>query len=176
MRIDSEHARFMQQALSLAETAIERGELPIAALVVLDGTVIARAHTAESREGRLLVHAELLALEQADRLQPFPGRRRDVVLYTNLEPCLMCLGAAMSFMLGSIYYALESPSDGAVALAQSWQRDEQSFGEYRLPAIHGGLLRRESISLFQKWVDRHSPGGPLWEWAKSLADLGTQPC
>jgi tRNA(adenine34) deaminase len=163
----------MRQTLALAETAIERGELPIAALVVLDGTVIARAHTAESREGRLLVHAELLALEQADGLRPFPGRRRDVVLYTNLEPCLMCLGAAMSFMLGSIYYALESPSDGAVALAQSWQRDEENLPGYQLPAMHGGLLREESIALFKRWLDAHPPGGPLWDWAKSLADLGT---
>jgi tRNA(adenine34) deaminase len=161
----------MRETLALADRAIERGELPIAALVVLDGTVIAQAHTAEVAEGRLLVHAELLALQKADRLKPFPGRRRDAVLYTNLEPCLMCLGAAMSFMLGSIYYALESPSDGAAALVQGWQRDEESFAEYRAPEMHGGLLREKSIALFEKWVEVHPEGGPVWEWARSLADL-----
>jgi tRNA(adenine34) deaminase len=162
---------YMRQALALAERAIERGEMPIAALAVLDGRIIASAHTAERREGRLLVHAELLALEQADRLKPFPGTRREAVLYTNLEPCLMCLGAAMSFQLGSIYYALESPSDGAVALVQGWQRDEESFPGYQVPAITGGLLRQASIRLFQQWVERNPPGGPVWEWVKSLADM-----
>jgi tRNA(adenine34) deaminase len=162
---------YMQQTLSLAEQAIERGELPIAALVVLDGQIIASAHTAERREGRLLVHAELLALEQADRLKPFPGQRREAVLYTNLEPCLMCLGAAMSFQLGAIYYAIESPSDGAAALAQGWQRDEELFPGYQAPEISGGLLREESIRLFQQWVERNPPGGPVWAWAQSLADI-----
>jgi tRNA(adenine34) deaminase len=162
---------YIGQALDLAETAIERGELPIAALVVLDGRVIASAYTAERREGRLLVHAELLALEQADRLQPFPGRRREAALYTNLEPCLMCIGAAMSFQLGAIWYALESPSDGAAGLAQGWQRDEGAYPGYRVPDITGGLLRAESIRLFQKWLDRNPPGGPVWAWVKSLAVL-----
>jgi tRNA(adenine34) deaminase len=161
----------MRRTLALAEHALERGELPIAALVVLDGAVIGQAHTAENREGRLLVHAELLALEQADRLKPFPGNRRQANLYTNLEPCLMCLGAAMSFMLGEIYYALESPSDGAAALVQTWQRDEASFAGYQIPEIHGGLLRPQSIALFEKWTSVHPPEGAIWQWAKSLADL-----
>jgi len=169
--MSSAHQAFMRKTLALADLAIERGELPIAALVVLDGAVIAQAHTAEVAEGRLLVHAELRALEQADRLKPFPGDRRHVVLYTNLEPCLMCLGAAMSFMLGAIVYALESPSDGAVALAQAWQRDEETFAGYQVPLIHGGVLRRESIALFEKWVGLYPAEGPVWAWAKSLADL-----
>src|SRR5262249_42127123 len=97
---------------------MEQGNLPIGAVIVLSGRVIAAAHTAEVTEHRLLVHAELLALEEADRLRPFPGKRRDTVLFTTLEPCLMCFGAAMSFLVGSVYYALESPADGAVNLAQ----------------------------------------------------------
>jgi tRNA(adenine34) deaminase len=161
----------MRQAMALAERAVERGEMPIAAIVVLDGRIIAGAHTAERHEGRLLVHAELLALEQADRLKPFPGQRRDAALYTNLEPCLMCIGAAMSLQLGAIYYALESPGDGAVAMVQGWQRDKESFPGYQAPAITGGLLREESIRLFQQWIDRNPPRGPVWEWVKTLIDL-----
>jgi tRNA(adenine34) deaminase len=154
----------MRRALTLAERAIEAGELPIAALVVLDGAVIAQAHAQESAQGRLL------ALEQADRLKPFPGRRREAILYANPEPCLICLGVAMSFMLGSIYYALESLSDGAAALVQGWRRDEASFAGYLVPDMHGGLLRQESTALFRRWVDVHPPGGPMWQWARSLAE------
>jgi tRNA(adenine34) deaminase len=163
--------RYMRETLSLAESALELGELPIAALVVLDERVLASATTREKREGRFLVHAELLALEAADKLWPFPGNRRDVQLYTNLEPCLMCLGAAMSFFVGEVHYALESPTDGAVALVQGWKRDEVHFSEYRLPAIKGGMLRQESIRLFQRYVAMQPPG-PLRDWARSLADLG----
>src|SRR3954470_4632583 len=102
-------AHFMTAALQIAADGLERGELPIGAVVVLGDEIIASAHTAERAERRLLVHAELLALDAADRLTPFPGRRRDVRLFTTLEPCLMCLGAAMSFGLGEIHYALKSP-------------------------------------------------------------------
>src|SRR5689334_2753191 len=121
---DHPDEQFMREALRMASLGLERGELPIGAVVVLDGRVIAAAHTTEAAERRLLVHAELLALEAADRLQPFPGRRRDAQLFVTLEPCLMCLGAAMSFFLGAIHYALESPGDGAVALVREWRRDE----------------------------------------------------
>jgi tRNA(adenine34) deaminase len=68
---------FMRKALDMARQGLEQGELPIGAVVVLNQEVIAAAHTREKTEGRLLVHADLLALEAADKLQPFPGRRRD---------------------------------------------------------------------------------------------------
>lgn len=112
-------AYFMQEALKVATEGLEKGDMPIGAVVVLDDQIIARAHTAEWTEHRLLVHAELLALLQADRYSPLPGWRSKVILFTTLEPCLMCIGAAMSFFLGKIYYALESPSDGACAVPRT---------------------------------------------------------
>jgi tRNA(adenine34) deaminase len=66
---------------------LEKGELPIGAVVVLNNEVIAAAHTTEKTEGRLLVHADLLALEAADRIKPFPGKRREAALYVTGEPC-----------------------------------------------------------------------------------------
>ncbi|MFZ6026256.1 MAG: nucleoside deaminase [Chloroflexota bacterium] len=161
---------YMQETLALAARALVAGELPIAALVVLDGSVIARATTREKQAGRFLVHAEFLALEEADRLRlPVPSRRR-VKLFTNLEPCLMCLGAAMSFFIGEIYYGLESPGDGAVALANGWQRKREDFAGYRLPAIVGGVMRRESARLFEQYV-LTQPAGPMHAWAATLARL-----
>lgn len=165
-----DHEYFMRQALHMAETALESGELPIGAVVVLDQKMIASAHTLEKTQGRWLVHAELLALDQADRIKPFPGKRRAVRLYTTLEPCLMCLGATMSFQLGEVLYALESPGDGAVEAAQNWARRESDIPAYRLPRIEGGCLRKESVELFRRYVARHSGGG-LWEWAKTIAEL-----
>jgi len=168
-RID--HEKFMQAALDVAQAGLAAGELPIGAVVVLDGQIIAAAHTAERTEKRLLVHAELLALQEADQLQPFPGRRRDVLLYTTCEPCLMCMGAAMSFFLGTVVYAVEAPSDGATTLVQAWQRNAAAFPAYQLPTIIGGILRTEAIALFQRYVASHRPGGGFYDWAKAMAAL-----
>lgn len=159
----------MQQTLQLAESALKQGELPIAAIVVLHDEIIAQATTGEKQQKRFLAHAEMQALDMADRLHPFPGKRRDVTLYTNLEPCMMCMGAAMSFFLGEIVYGVESKSDGAVALAQSWQRDESLFPGYQVPRVIGGVLRGENGRLFQKYTQLHPPG-PMVDWAKSIAE------
>lgn len=162
---------FMREALKVAAEGLEKGELPIGAVVVLDGQVIARAHTAERAEQRMLVHAELLALLEADTLVRGARKRANVMLFTTLEPCLMCMGAAMSFFLGQIYYALEAPSDGAVALAHQWRRKEEDFPAYRVPSVEGGLLRQESLDLFKAYVKRYpSAPQPLWEWAKTLVN------
>jgi len=157
----------MKQALALAAEALELGEFPIGAVIVLDGRVIAQGTTSEQREKRFLGHAELVALEEADRLGLSFNERRAAQLYTNLEPCLMCLGAAMSFYLGEIYFSLESPADGAVNLVRGWVRKEEDMPGYQLPKITGGLLRKESIALFQKYISLHE-SGTMRDWAATL--------
>jgi tRNA(adenine34) deaminase len=168
---------YMRQALALAEEALALGEFPIAALVVLGGQVIAQGTTTEQREKRFLGHAELVALEQADRLDLSYEQRRRVRLFTTLEPCLMCMGAAMSFFLGEMTYALESPGDGAVALVQGWERREEDMPSYQLPKIVGGVLRAESIRLFEQYVSMRPPG-PMRDWAETLtcSGLARGPC
>jgi tRNA(adenine34) deaminase len=162
---------YMRQVLTLAAEALGLGEFPIAAIVVLDGKVIARATASERRERRFLGHAELVALEEADRLSLSFEDRRRATLYTNLEPCLMCVGAAMSFFLGEICYALESPGDGAVSVVRAWVRKEEDIPGYQIHEIRGGVLREESIKLFEQYVSRQTPG-PMREWARTLARLG----
>ncbi len=161
---------YMRHTLSLAAEALELVELPIAAIVVLDDRIIGSATTAEKRKQRLLVHAELAALEQADRLGLSLTERRRAALFTNLEPCLMCLGAAMSFFLGGIHYALESPADGAVELVSTWNRTEGDMPQYCLPEVTAGLLREESMRLFEQYALLQPPG-PMRDWAQSLAQI-----
>ena len=161
---------YMRQVLTLAAEALDVGEFPIAAIVVLDGKVIARATASERRDKRFLGHAELVALEEADRLSLAFEERRRARLYTNLEPCLMCAGAAMSFFLGEIYYALESPGDGAVTMVKRWARKKEDIPGYQIPEIRGGVLREESIKLFGQYVLLQPPG-PMREWARTLASL-----
>lgn len=159
---------YMRQALALAAKALELGEFPIAAIVVLDGQTIASAMASEQRERRFLGHAELVALEEADRLGLSFDDRHRAKLFSNLEPCLMCMGAAMSFFLGELYYGLESPGDGAVELVRGWSRKEEDIPGYQLPRITGGLLREESAQLFRRYVSLRAPG-PMRDWAETLA-------
>jgi len=160
----------MQQTLTLASMALELGELPIAAILVLNGKIISQDTASEKREKRYLGHAELVALEEADKLGLSFEERESAILYTNLEPCLMCMGASMSFFLGEIYYALESPGDGAVGLVKSWERKEEDIPGYQIPMITGGLLREESIHLFEMYV-ASQPSGPMRDWADTLVRL-----
>ena len=77
--------------------------------------------------------------------------------------------------VGAVCYALESPTDGAVALFRGWCRDETEMPGYRLPALVGpgalgAALRAESIALFRRYADAQPPG-PLRDWALTLARL-----
>ncbi len=160
----------MCHCLVLAAEALEFGESPIGAIVVLDGEIIGQGTATEQRERRFLGHAELLALEQADKLQLSFDERRRARLFTTLEPCLMCMGAAMSFFLGEIVYGLESLGDGSVGLVRAWERKEEDLPGYQVPNITGGLLREESIRLFEAYVARRPPS-PMRDWAETLARL-----
>ena len=83
---------------------------------------------------------------------------------------MMCLGAVMSSFVGEVYYALESPTDGAIGMAQAWNPQSDDFAAYRLPKITGGLLREESKALFAEFAEKCPPGG-LRDFALSLARL-----
>jgi len=161
---------YMELVLSLATEALEFGELPIAAIVVLDNKIISQAATSEKREKRFLGHAELVALDIADKQNLSFNQRTRAKLFTNLEPCMMCMGACMSFFLGEIVYGLESPGDGAVDLVKTWVRAEEDIPGYRVPKIMGGVMREESIDIFEEYVVRNEPG-PMRDWAETLTKL-----
>ena len=141
-----------------------RGEMPIGAVVVVDGEVVGEAHTEERTQGRLLVHADLLALDRADRA--LRGRRDRATLYVNLEPCVMCLGAAFTMKVGTVVYGLESPTDGGVATFEHWDRTRDGAGmpSYRVPTIRGGVRRTETAALLRHYAE----SGPV-EWARTWA-------
>lgn len=161
----------MREAVAVARKGLDRGELPIGAVVVLDDEIVATSYTQEVSQGRLLVHAELLALIAADKV--LGARRREAVLYSTLEPCLMCLGAAFSANVGTVVFALESPTDGAVEASAVWDRDRNAAGlpYHRVPDIIGGVLRAESGSLFREYVWGTERSDWLVEWAADLAAL-----
>ena len=83
------HEQFMREAIAVAHQGLGQGELPIGAVVVLDDEIVATSYTKELSQGRLLVHAELLALDAADKI--LGARRREALLYTCLLYTSRCV-------------------------------------------------------------------------------------
>ena len=161
--------KFMAAAVQLAGAALEKGELPIGAVVVLDDQIVAQAHTSEVADRRLLVHAELQALLGFDQLHLNTEQRRRSALFSTLEPCLMCLGACQASQVGEVYFALESWIDGASEVTLRLERESQDYPEQFWPVVEGGILREESRELVADYLSKHSSGA-MRRWAKALID------
>jgi tRNA(adenine34) deaminase len=173
-------AELVTLAIEAAEEGLGAGELPIGAVVVLGDEVIGRAYARERTERRRLVHADQLALEQADRALGLGQPRRRAAapaslwLGINLEPCLMCLGTAMVLGVDHIYYGLEAPSDGAAGVRSVWRpaRPDRWFSE--VPPLTGGVLRDQCRDQFVRYV-QSAPESGFRTWATGLAALPALP-
>jgi tRNA(adenine34) deaminase len=188
-------------AIDVAEQGLEAGELPIGAVVALGDEIVGRSFAMERSQRRRLVHADLLAMEQADqelsqRNRASPrgaaspglrsgvgdeGRRRleaprglsgkqSLRLAVSLEPCLMCLGAAMALVVDEIYFGLEAPSDGAAGLPAAWQPAAPDADFCRIPPLTGGIHRARCLDQFRRYV-RTAPDSGYRTWAQGLASL-----
>lgn len=102
----------MQEALAEAQKAAEAGEVPIGAVMVRQGEIIARGQNSVIRTGDPTAHAEIVALRQAART--FGNYRLNgCTLYVTLEPCAMCAGAMVHARLDRLVYATADPKAGA---------------------------------------------------------------
>ena len=103
---------FMRLALREAEHASEHDDVPIGAVIVRDGEVLAAGHNERELRGDPTAHAEVLALREAARLDG-SWRVLDAVLYVTLEPCAMCAGALVLARLPRVVYGARDPKAGA---------------------------------------------------------------
>src|SRR2546427_9341261 len=111
-RDDEVDQRWMRAALDEARAAGARGEVPVGALVVLDEQLLARAGNASIAEHDPTGHAEVRALRAAaarTRNYRLPGS----TLYVTVEPCVMCMGAALHARVGRLVYGCADPKGGA---------------------------------------------------------------
>lgn len=105
--------RFMKEALVEAEQAFALGEVPVGAVVVKDGKIIARGHNRRETDRVATAHAELLAMEEACRALG-SWRLSDCTLYVTLEPCPMCAGTAINARVGRVVYGAKDAKAGAM--------------------------------------------------------------
>jgi tRNA(adenine34) deaminase len=167
--------RFMHEALALARRGLERDEMPIGAVVVLDGVVIGSSYW-RYVPGGLLEHAEMSALRAAAKDPRVQRGRRRATLYTTLEPCLMCMGASMSLGVARVVFALEARFDGASTVTKDWQPQlgfpRAGYEVFSNPEVVAGVGRDGSLDLMRAYVDAH----PESEWLRvMLPDFSIQP-
>jgi len=102
--------RYMRLALEEARLAFGEGEVPVGAVLVRHGEVIARAHNRVEQMGDAMAHAELLCLRSA--MEQLGSRLTDCTLYVTLEPCAMCAGACVNAKLSRLVYGAFDEATG----------------------------------------------------------------
>lgn len=110
---NEEDIHFMRLALEEANVAFSEGEVPVGALVVIDGAVTTKAHNLRERLNDPVAHAEIIALREAARLMN-TWRLTNATLYVTKEPCVMCAGAMVNARLGRLVYGCSDPKGGGV--------------------------------------------------------------
>lgn len=118
------HRIWMDEALAEARAAEAHDDVPVGAVVVRDGQVVARAHNERERRQDPTAHAEILALRAAaDALGTW--RLERCVLYVTLEPCAMCAGAVVLARVPLLVYGTSDPKAGAAGSLMDLARDER---------------------------------------------------
>jgi tRNA(adenine34) deaminase len=108
---DKQDAFFMKKALEQAEIALQKGEVPVGALITCQGHVVARAHNLTERLNDPTAHAEMQAITAA--CNTIGGKYlNQCTLYVTLEPCAMCAGAIAWAQLGRLVYGAQDPKKG----------------------------------------------------------------
>ena len=129
----------MRAALAEAKLAAESGEVPVGAVVVAGGEVVAGGHNRSESDNDPSAHAEIVALREAAR-KADNYRLTDATLYVTLEPCAMCMGALVQARIERLVFGAYDPKAGAVGSAIDLS-DSPSFN-HRFE-INGGVLAEE---------------------------------
>lgn len=129
---------YMQEALTLARQGVELGEVPVGALVVKDGQVIARAHNERELLPDATAHAEVLAIRRACAALG-TNRLSGCTLYVTLEPCPMCAGALVNARVDRVVFGAYDARGGACGSMLRIQK----YPLYFMPAFEGGVMAEE---------------------------------
>ncbi|MDY7095617.1 MAG: tRNA adenosine(34) deaminase TadA [Acidobacteriota bacterium] len=138
---------WMAEALAEAHRSASIGEVPVGAVVVLDGTIIGRGHNRREIDGNPLAHAEMLALAEA--AARIPGwRLLGSSLYVTLEPCAMCAGALVNARVERLVFGARDPKAGFCGSLGDLVRDRRL--NHRLEVVEG-VFAEESSALLKSF-------------------------
>ena len=149
--------RFMRAALALARDAADRGEVPVGAVVVVNGQIAGRGFNQPIATHDPTAHAEIVALrDAARRVENY--RLAGATMYVTIEPCQMCVGAMIHARVARVVYGAPEPKAGAIESAM--RAHEHPALNHRMMAS-GGVLEDECRALMQTFFEarRVSAGG-----------------
>jgi tRNA(adenine34) deaminase len=141
------HEEAMRIALEEAKLAAAKGDVPVGAVVLRDGEVIARRHNEREASNDPTAHAEVLALRDASSLLG-SWRLSECTLVVTLEPCVMCAGATQSARVGRLVYGAANFEAGATASLYNVMSDPR-LGHN--PPVEHGVLADESAALLKEF-------------------------
>jgi len=139
--------QFMRLALEEAALGAQEGEVPVGAVVVAAGEVVARAHNRPIALNDPTAHAEILALRQAATSRG-NYRLSDADLYVTLEPCAMCAGALLQARVRRLVYGADDPKAGAVRSRDTLL--DSTYLNHRVE-VRAGVLAAECATLLERF-------------------------
>lgn len=148
---------YMGQALALGQKAMDEGEIPIGALLVANGQVLSQAANGRKAQADPLGHAECLAIQKAGA-QLGTWNLTGATLYVTLEPCMMCLGAAINARISRLVYGAKNPKAGFVS--SPCEDPDKTVLDYFPQVlshgiqIEGGLRAQEAGTLLRTFFRR----------------------
>ncbi|MGI6450794.1 MAG: tRNA adenosine(34) deaminase TadA [Desulfitobacteriia bacterium] len=148
------HRDWMRLALQEAEKAYSLDEIPVGAVVVRHGQVLALAHNEKEKAQDPTAHAEILAIRRAAEVSG-SWRLTDAVLYVTLEPCPMCAGAIVQSRIKQLVYGVSDPKGGAVESVMKMLNPE--LWNHKVEVI-AGVREEECLALLKKYFQgkRHA--------------------
>jgi tRNA(adenine34) deaminase len=152
--VTSDDAGAMRRALSLARAAGARGEVPVGAVALLDGRVIAAASNRMERSGDASAHAEMLVLRRAAHVVG-GWRLSGVSVVVTLEPCPMCAGAMVQARVARCVYGARDPKKGADGSVYDVLRNPRNN---HVPQVSEGVLADQSAALLRDFFRRLREG------------------
>ena len=135
---------WMEEALAEADRARGMGEIPVGAVVVLDGVAVGRGHNRREIDGDPLAHAEILAIRDAARTAG-GWRLVGCTLYVTLEPCAMCAGALVASRVDRLVFGARDPKAGFCGSLGDLVRDRRL--NHRLEVVEGVLAEESARRL-----------------------------
>lgn len=138
---------YMRQAIACARKAAAQDEVPVGAVIVKGGEVIAAAHNEKESRNCALYHAEMLAVQRATE-KVGNWYLEGCSIYVTLEPCPMCVGAIINSRLDAVYYGASDPKAGCCGSVF----DLISEGKFNhKPIVEGGILAKECGALLTEF-------------------------
>lgn len=143
--------RFMSRAIAEAESALEKGEVPVGAVVThkITGDIIATAHNLMETSGNPTCHAEILAISEACK-KLSSKNLSDCDIYVTLEPCTMCASAISHARIARLFYGAPDIKGGAV---ENGVRFFTSSTCHHRPEIYPGIMAAESSDLLRMFFN-----------------------